>query len=200
MLEQEAIELKQEIIKEILSSYGIWGILISILIGLLIFIILRLYFPKMIAKQLEIKKAELEKARFIHELQFNMEFETYKQIWIELRRLAEATDIANPVIEFSPPDNKQEEERDNLVKLQEKLNKVNKTLGDNKPFYNIKIYEASRKLVHVSLRELIEGRHANKNNPKYMEKAEDRLNEITRAIHEIEMAIRKQVGTHDDTT
>ncbi len=147
-----------------------------------------------IDKELTEIKSSLLKEQFMHQKQFEKEFDVYKELWIHLVSLKEATEILFPIGDVFEPG--KEEKIKCLMKVQDSYRNVQKTINYNKPFYDESVYKNANKMLGKSIKQVLAFQspaiNVEKDNYRFIESLErgDRINEI---IFEIENAIRNRI-------
>lgn len=110
-----------------------------------------------VTREVEGIKAKLEHSVFISKLQFENEFNIYKEIWNSLVDLRNATLRLRPVYEKT--DSEMTEEEIKLAKLNlfvERYNDFYEVLEKNKPFYSKLVYSSLKDVTDICYSEFVD--------------------------------------------
>lgn len=156
----------------------------------------------------KIKKIEskLSKEKFIHELQFNKEFEIYLELWEKLVVLKEATDLILPMLDtVDPAKTKEEIAEERLINVRESYKEVQKIIARRQPFYSKKVYESSAKILSETIKKALLYQYTFKGVPSLKDKtiesykqAQNHSWKISDIIEEVNQSIRDRILILED--
>jgi hypothetical protein len=93
------------------------------------------------ADELEKTKAKLIKTVYVHQGQFQTEFNAYKEIWKTLSEVKYAVLQLRPAIDqFDPNETEEQRKISRLTKFTEKFNTYLISIDQSKPFYHTKVW------------------------------------------------------------
>lgn len=143
----------------------------------------------------ESDKIKNDRAVLVHKIQFEEEFQVYKDLWPELIKLRNITHQLRPMVEF-----KKASKTDDEIRI-EKGNEFNATFKycvvifeENKPFYPEDIFNEVESIIKISKREAIEWQHMPPRESKYYRNAEKNMDEIIAKIDNVCLQIRDRIG------
>ena len=172
--------------------------LLSIL-NLIVLILLSLYGKAWVnrkkanlEKEIEGLKASHSKELFIHRLQFEKEFETYKYLWMKIAHFRETVENVHILGKLEDRLEDRKEAWDSFLK---ECKEVMRTILDNTPFISEEVYEKTQQLVYSSLMPVSVG------HPKLWtvdlrpkpDTMQDTLEEMFQICNGIEKAIRERI-------
>jgi len=108
--------------------------------------------------QLEKLKSELDKTVYISKVQFEAEFNIYKEIWSELINLEHATKELRPMLDsgYKPGETKEQRKAERSKIAQEAHQSFVKLIDKYRPFYPQKIWEELNKLLNITWGEAVD--------------------------------------------
>ena len=143
-------------------------------------------------------RRENSKQLFIHQLQFQTEFEIYKELWSAIVDAGRSLQRLRPIFDHRDP-NKNEEEED-----QERRDDARKhgqlaidIMDKQKPFYDPDIYPDMDKLVDIISKELIFTRPHNKRNDNYYDEGVETMKNYKTLADSICEKIRRKLYVTD---
>lgn len=143
----------------------------------------------------EVKRFKNDKAILVHKMQFEKEFEIYKELWPELMKLKGATLELRPICEVIR-EGQSEEERE--IEKSENFNtpfkKCVNIFLQNKPFYPKDIYEMVEQIIKISRKEVYEWKDTKENRLSNYKNAEKNIEEISTEIEKVCLKIRDRIG------
>ncbi len=104
------------------------------------------FFQNKIIEQL---KQENTKRVLVHKLQFEKEFEVYKEIWGHLVTLRESAKSLAPEF-YKIYENDPEFKKTQITEFGKNLLKISALIENNKPFYSIEIYNILLKIIKLT--------------------------------------------------
>ena len=148
-------------------------------------------------QNISIRKLEhkQKKGEFVHRLQFETEFQAYKEIWNKLIDLRQITYDLRDIHEIGKSDELMDREWKNR-----RIKKLMMTQGDclvtferHKPFYPDEIYKAIKEVTTTSIIEQIDYEH---DDMPYeaMEKRNKNIDKLLSNMDDVCEAIRKRIG------
>ena len=150
--------------------------------------------------EIEKLKADLEKASHVGKMQFEVEFQIYKDVWEQLVKLKRKTLSLRPAFDVALSENESEEDRkkERVINFVEAYNQLLENTENNKPFYPPEIWSELATLLKVAWSEAVSYRfNDNKNDwKKYWEEAEKNKNKITEQIDKICETIRERIDSY----
>ncbi len=158
-------------------------------------LLLPIMFKNHADKKLEKHISELSKEQFIHRLQFEKEFEIYKELWRAIRVLQGATGQLIPIIDFAPGDMTEDQVRkQRLIDITDSLEKVRDVIEMNKPFYSSAVYKQCAELTNISISQIVSFHYPGSDSSIYWDLAVKRVEQIKTILDNIEIAIRERIG------
>lgn len=146
-------------------------------------------------KEIQKLKTKSEKEVFIHQLQFEKEFDIYKDLWKGLVELRTATHSLRPEIENVDPNVSPDEWKSKkLEKLINSYNEAGELFEYNKPFYSDKIYQKAGELMKISRHEKFELEHGDTRRSGYWKEAKQNIDKIYSITDELCELIRERIG------
>lgn len=149
-------------------------------------------------QKIEALKGEIEQKLFTHKLQFETEFNVYKEVWASLVELKIEVQSLRPVMDMS------EEGKSYYETIVSRATKVNESgrqairlIQRSEPFYPSGVYTKLVKVITL-LNELVISSIPfadDSNSAKYWTEREGQLKIINKAIDDVGAEIRKRVGT-----
>jgi hypothetical protein len=101
-------------------------------------------------------KANLEKENFIHQLQFQKEFEIYLELWEKINQLYIAALSLRPVVDkYDPGESENDRKKRRLEAVSQAHQELVAEANKFKPFYVPSVYEATMDLIRLSYQEVI---------------------------------------------
>jgi hypothetical protein len=138
---------------------------------------------------------EIEKQLHVHRIQFEKEFEIYKDIWSKLFDMRIIVEKLRPKFDFTEPGLTFEESvKLRLSKAVVIGNDIIDSVEKNKPFYSKKVYDSLDKIIKLTKKEVIEVQYGNKSTIEYWENGENNMEEILKLIDIICETIRDRIG------
>ena len=145
-------------------------------------------------KELARLEAELAKKHTIHKLQFEKEFAIYSELWGSLSRLRESCSelvLGGQFTDKSP----QELRKEQAAKFARAYTDVAEIVENQRPFYALKVYQDTSKLLGVAWRQMIQHAFDKETSlTKRYEQMKERLDNIRTIIDDIESSIRERIG------
>ncbi|MBL7107634.1 MAG: hypothetical protein ISS77_08540 [Phycisphaerae bacterium] len=149
-------------------------------------------------KELEALKSQLVKKNVVHRLQFETEFQLYKEFWkklIDVKRTARIT----PIVDIIPAGKQQSDiYKERWMKAAEAFNKSIDFFDYNKPFYHDDVGVPAEKLLSQYKTHLIQLeinlRRGERGNVDIYEKDEELSKMINETVVEIEVFIKTRIG------
>lgn len=143
----------------------------------------------------EAEKVKNDKAISVHKIQFEKEFEVYKELWPELIKLRNATHQLRPMIEFREANKTEDEIRIKKGnEFNEYFNNCIIAFEENKPFYPEDIFNEIETILSISKKEAIQWQHMPKREHEYYKNAEKNMDEIIANIDNVCLKIRDRIG------
>lgn len=136
-----------------------------------------------------------EKKQLAHRVQFEAEYQIYRELWPDIEALARRALELRPVLEYvDPKESNEDRRRRKIGAFVDAHNKAIHTFGDRRPFYADAVFEACKELRDVTYQEwggykLFEPGESQACLEKASEVA-DRIQDQTNAICD---AIRKRI-------
>jgi hypothetical protein len=145
-----------------------------------------------------IKKIEnrYAKDQLVHKLQFEKEFEIYKQLWKIL------SDLTSQVMRLSPSTDLITTADGYNETIQARLREVRRTadllihhVETNEPFYSKAVYAHIKELIYHLKNEIIDVEHRDKNLMQYWLERDKNTKKISAIAKKISDAIRERIGS-----
>lgn len=147
-----------------------------------------------LSKELADIKSSLSKEQFIHRLQFEKEFKIYSNLWEKLIRLknsAELVTLHDALRAKGEP--RKEFESQMVIKLMDNIINVQRTIEDNRPFYNEEIYKNALRIIELTKTFLGRPKDLGEEKIEHLSKLVKGESQIYKIINDIELAIRKRI-------
>ncbi|MCD8455184.1 hypothetical protein LNJ08_12365 [Tenacibaculum finnmarkense genomovar ulcerans] len=136
-----------------------------------------------------------DKSILVHKMQFEKEFEVYRELWPELMKLKTATLELRPICEIIPNGaTKEEIEKEKSKNFNEPFIACAKIFLENKPFYPKDIFEEVESMLKTSREEAYEWKDTIENRLSNYKNAKKNIDKITSNIDEICLKIRDRIG------
>jgi len=146
-------------------------------------------------RSIEKLKQENEKARLIHRVQFEKEFEIYSDLWSKLVDLKQQTIALRPHLDYVDPKKTEEEiSQERLKRLNESYMACVFSFEKNKPFYAEKVYNKVKEAIQLSFKESIEYNSGDKRSREYWKNAEENIQEFIKIMDSTCDLIRQRIG------
>lgn len=144
--------------------------------------------------QLEILRGQVSRQNFIHQLQFEKEFEIYKELWSLISDLGNYTAQLRPTMDYAVEGKSYEAIiNDRVQKISESRNEFVKMFQKNKPFYSDAIYYKLLEFNSIIRKEVFSAKHDDSLKRKYWEEAEENVKKIQEITDEICLLIRERI-------
>jgi hypothetical protein len=131
----------------------------------------------------------------VHKIQFEKEFEIYKELWKKLYELRNKLFLLRPRVDRPDPsksaDEILEERYNNVTKIGREFIDITE---ENRPFYSEEIYIALNDVNRLVKDELLDVFLGDNRERKYWEQGEMTIKKYTDLIDEISVLIRKRIG------
>lgn len=148
--------------------------------------------------QIETLRAKLDKGKYAHQRQYDLELEVYKSLWKELVELREATASLRPVMDSSLGDGETEEDRkrDRGKRFFDAFTPLGKTIEQNRPFYSPEVWAKVHALRELAWKEALDYRFSDPDRDfeQYWGKAEKNLTAIKEMSDDICDSIRLRIN------
>ena len=145
-------------------------------------------------RSIESLKSKNEKATLIHKIQFEKEFDIYKDLWsslIDLKRITESLRPELDHVDINQSD--AERKRERLEKLDEIFIKFLNSFEKNKPFYSEKVYLELSEIIKIVKTEAFEFQKK-RENIDYWDEAKSNIKKITLLLDKTSDIIRNRIG------
>ena len=146
-------------------------------------------------KSIESLKRENQKQLFIHQRQFEKEFDAYSQIWNKIVEIRESIENLRPISDRIPEGKSFEElnkERHQLTTKQS--NELIDLTWKNKPFYSPEVFLQLQNINKLIRTELREAWFNDKSELDYWEKGKKAVNNYVSQMEGVSDAIRNRIG------
>ena len=150
-------------------------------------------------RKIESVKTDLQKRLNIHKLQFEKEFEIYKEVSLQLNTLREKISILRPEADHYDPKFTYEETI--AQRVREAIIEGNKLIDiteANRPFYAEEIYQKLKIINGLVRKEVIEVSYSDKTEEKYWKEGKQTIDTYVKLIGEISDSIRKRIGNMNE--
>jgi hypothetical protein len=139
--------------------------------------------------------ASVQKTVHVGKVQFEHEYEIYKQAWEQLVALRHATTGLRPVMDtIDPQESKEDRMRKRVRSFAEAHNAFLDVIERNKPFYPASIYDALSKVRERCREELIDYEYVERPNGEYYKEARESHEEIISLIDDACTSIRNRIA------
>jgi soluble cytochrome b562 len=143
----------------------------------------------------ETEKILSEKSIHVHKVQFEKEFEVYKELWPNLIELRNQTYTLRPIFETINPNESEDESRNRKWKdFSNAFQNCVTQFDTNKPFYPENIYSEIEKVIRTSKTESIEFEFMPKTETDYYKNGQKNMDLIIEQIDKICQLIRERIG------
>ena len=154
-------------------------------------------------KQLEALKSQLKKKNVIHKLQFEMEFQVYRDFWkalVDVKRTASIT----PILDMMPAGKKPlDVYKERWTEAAEKFQKALDLLDYNRPFYHDDVSEPATELLDKCRKHLIKLQitlqRGERKGVDIHEEDEKLSKMIIEVVDKIKIVIKKRIGLLQET-
>jgi hypothetical protein len=150
-------------------------------------------------RRIETLKNSLQQKLTVHKLQFEKEFEVYKEIWSQLYLLGDILQLLRPQADLSEPGKSYDETiNSRLQKAVMEGNKLIDLTEANRPFYAAEIYRLLTEMNRLVKVEIIEVKF--RGNPKatYWEEGAATIKNYLAKADAISDAIRSRIGNMNE--
>ena len=148
--------------------------------------------------RLERLRNALDKTKYMHQKQFNLELAVYRDLWKQLVILREATGSLRPIMDNPLKEGEREEQRkqERGKAFFEAYNPLNRTIEDNRPFYAEEIWAELRNLSDLTWAEAVDYRFSDEGREweKYWLKQEKNMKAISEQTNKICDLIRTRIS------
>lgn len=145
--------------------------------------------------EIETEKVKNDNQKVVHSLQFEKEFEVYKELWSELIKLRNATYTLRPSIESRDKDESEDDNRERKWKeFQVSYSRCVKVFDHNKPFYPEDVYKEIEKVIRTADYEITEFQHLPTFETGYYEEGKKNMAIIINSIEATCLLIRNRIG------
>ncbi|WP_435262672.1 hypothetical protein [Tenacibaculum sp. nBUS_03] len=131
----------------------------------------------------------------VHKMQFEKEFDIYKELWPELMKLKRATLELRPISETVPASLSQDEiDNQKSKNFNEPFMNSVKIFMENKPFYPKDIFEDVELILKTSQKEAYQWKDTQENRLSNYNIAKENIDEISSKIDTVCLKIRDRIG------
>lgn len=157
------------------------------------------HFRSQSAALLEQERAALARQGFVHQKQFEKEFEVYTVLWKALVKLKARTTELRPELDYVNPDeNEEERKKKRLGGFREAYNDLRGIVHDNRPFYSQAVNDLAIALVKIAFKEALQYQSKVPDGMDYWEAAAAHIDRIEELIEEICSAVRGRIQLKED--
>lgn len=143
----------------------------------------------------EADKITNDKSILVHKIQFEEEFNVYKELWPVLIKLRNVTHQLRPMIEYREASQTEDDIRIKKgTEFNETFNRCVVVFQENKPFYPEDIFIEVENIIKISRKEAIEWQHMPPRESEYYKNAERNMDEIISKIDTVCLKIRDRIG------
>jgi hypothetical protein len=145
-------------------------------------------------RKLENLKGKVSRENYIHQLQFEKEFDIYKQLWESLTDLKNYTAQLRPQMDHGDKDKSHDElVKDRLIHIAELRNNHIEMFEKNKPFYSEQVYKKLLDFNKIIKDETFSAKYDDSTTREYWEIAKDNVEKMYSVSDEICNIIRKRI-------
>lgn len=169
---------------------------ISYVVGMLILFAWNI-FQQMVIHNI---KRNNEHQLHVHKVQFEKEFKIYNDVWAKIIAVKQTVRLLRPAMETIPPGKTKEDVwMQNLQDATSAINDLILATENNKPFYEINIYNSILELNTTTKREIITVQHKDafltdiKNRMQYYKDGEETIKKVEALADEVCEAIRNRI-------
>lgn len=145
--------------------------------------------------EIETKKVENDNQKVVHSLQFEKEFEVYKELWPELMKLRNATYFLRPKVEIRKEGESEEDVKEKKwAEFQSSYYSCVMVFDHNKPFYPEDIYNEIEKVISTADSEITDFQYLPTFETGYYEEGKKNMDIIINSIDATCLLIRDRIG------
>ena len=150
-------------------------------------------------QKIEALKIDLQKRLNVHKLQFEKEFEIYKEVSHQLQILRDKISVLRPQADSHEPELTYEQVISK--RLKEAIVEGNKLIDiteSNRPFYSEEIYQQLKTINTLIRKEIIEVSYGDKTERQYWEEGKQTIKTYADLIEKVSDSIRKRIGNMNE--
>jgi len=150
-------------------------------------------------RRIETLKTSLQQRLTVHKLQFEKEFEVYKEIWSRLCQLGDILRLLRPQADYSEPGKSYDETiADRLRKAVVEGNKLIDLTEANRPFYGAEIYRLLTEMNRLVKVEIVDVKYRGDPKSTYWEDGATTIKNYLAKAEAISDAIRNRIGNMNE--
>ncbi len=144
--------------------------------------------------KLKALQAQIDQKLLVHRLQFEAEFNAYREIWRILTDLLKQLQLLSPLAHNVGPSGYEETTKERIADVSDIANNLVTLVEQNRPFYSSNVNKELNALTRAIREEIFSALDVTVN-LAYWEDKEKRFKKIVAAIESACAAIRQRVGT-----
>jgi hypothetical protein len=145
-------------------------------------------------EKLEKLKGKVSQENYIHQLQFEKEFDIYKQLWESLADIKNYIALLRPEMDYAVEGKSHDEVvKDRLKHIAELKNKHIEMFEKNKPFYSELVYKKLLEFNKIIREEIFSAQHDDSLSREYWETAKGNIGKMYAVSDEICDRIRDRI-------
>lgn len=140
-------------------------------------------------------EAELQRSIYVDKMQFEYEFQIYKEVWSSLVSLRMVTMRLRPTLDYiDPKQSNEDRQRERLQAFAGPFENYRDIIEKNKPFYSPIVYKALADILEKCYGESIDFEYAERDSREYFKEARKNEKQIVEAIDFACEAIRNRIN------